>query len=66
VTTNTPPYEEALDRIRAEFLEMPDMRLRFEQIQRLCGVNRSVCQAALESLVKARFLYVTSDGWYRR
>jgi hypothetical protein len=61
VMTKTLPYEEAVRRIRAEFLEMPDM-----QIQRLCGVNRLACQAALESLVQTRFLCVTSDGWSKR
>ena len=63
---STHPQEQALERIRADFLEMPDMRLTREQIQRLCGLNRSACEAALESLVQAQFLCVTSDGWYTR
>jgi response regulator of citrate/malate metabolism len=68
---STPPPEQALERIaleriRAEFREMPDMRLTVEQIQRLCGLSRSACEAALESLVQAQFLCVTSDGRYMR
>jgi response regulator of citrate/malate metabolism len=58
--------QQVLNRIRAEFEEMPDMKLTIEQIQRLCGVNRSLCEAALESLVQAHFLCVTSDRRYMR
>jgi uncharacterized coiled-coil protein SlyX len=35
--------EDALNRLRAEFLEMPGMHLRPEQVQRLCGVERGLC-----------------------
>jgi hypothetical protein len=58
--------EDALDRLRAEFLEMPGMHLRPEQVQRLCGVERGLCQTVLDSLVNARFLCVTADGQYAR
>jgi hypothetical protein len=50
-----------LDRIRAEYLEMPGMRLKVEQLQRLVGVERSMCEGVLASLVGAKFLY-----WVRR
>jgi hypothetical protein len=33
--------EDVRDRLRAEFLEMPGLRLKSEQVQRLCGVERS-------------------------
>ena len=55
-----------LDRIRAEYLEMPGMTLRLEQVARLCGIDRSACQAVLEALVEAKFLSVTSNGAYAR
>jgi DNA-binding IclR family transcriptional regulator len=55
-----------VNRIRAEFGEMSDMKLTLEQIQRLCGLNRSLCAAALDSLVQVRFLRVTSDRRYTR
>ena len=32
---NTLPYQEAFERIRAEFLEMPGMRLTPEQVEQL-------------------------------
>jgi DNA-binding IclR family transcriptional regulator len=63
---NTLSQEQVLERIRTEFMEMPDMRVTPEQIRRLCGLNGSACEAALESLVQARFLRVTSDGRYTR
>jgi hypothetical protein len=55
-----------LKRIRAAFLEMPDVRLKAEQVQRLCGVERTICQLVLESLVDAKFLCVSPDGHYAR
>jgi hypothetical protein len=55
-----------VSRIRAEYLEMPGMMLRPEQVQRLCGVEQSVCKIALDALVKAKFLYVRPDGSYVR
>ena len=58
--------EQALERLRAEYLEMPGMRLKLEQVQRLCGIERSICQGALDLLVKANFLCVKSDGRYAR
>jgi hypothetical protein len=36
--------EDVLNRLRAEFLEMPGLRLKSEQVQRLCGVERMICQ----------------------
>jgi hypothetical protein len=55
-----------LGRIRAEYLEMPGLRLTLEQAQRLCGVERTLCKALLDILVEARFLCVKSDGAYAR
>jgi CheY-like chemotaxis protein len=44
--------------------EMPGLHLRLEQVQRQCGIGRTICQMALDSLVDARFLSVKSDGRY--
>jgi hypothetical protein len=60
------PPDTLLARIRAAFLEMPDVRLKPEQVQRLCGVERAICQLVLESLVDAKFLRVSPDGHYAR
>ena len=53
-----------LNRIRGEFLEMPGLRLTCEQAQRLYGLDRAVCQRALDWLVDARFLCVTANQMY--
>jgi hypothetical protein len=57
-------YREAFERIRAEFSEMPGMRLTPEQVERLSGVDRAVCQDVLEDLVRAKFLDRLSNGSY--
>jgi hypothetical protein len=60
------PHNMMLERIRAEFLEMPGLRLKPEQVQRLCGVERAPCQRVLETLVEMNFLCVKPDGAYAR
>jgi len=60
------PYEQALNRIRAEYMEMPGMQLTGPQVERLCGVDAVVCRAVLADLVRARFLSVGDDGSYGR
>jgi hypothetical protein len=58
--------EQILERLRAEYLEMPGMRLNLEQVQRLCGIERSMCKVALDALVETKFLCVRPDGSYVR
>jgi hypothetical protein len=48
--------QQMLNRVRGEFLEMPGLRLRVEQAQRLWGLDRATCQELLASLVDANFL----------
>jgi DNA-binding GntR family transcriptional regulator len=45
---------------------MPGLRLTCEQAQRLYGLERAVCQRALDRLVDARFLRVTANRTYAR
>jgi len=59
-------YEQALNRIRAEYLEMPGMRLTLKQVERLSGVNGAVCRLVLDDLVRARVLDISHDGKYAR
>jgi hypothetical protein len=49
-------HEHVLNRLRAEYLEMPGLRLTKTQVQRLCGVEHTVCQPVLDALVDTRFL----------
>ena len=55
-----------IKRLRAEFAEMPGLRLTVAQVQRLCGVEPVLCKAVLDALVDAKFLCVKSDGSYMR
>src|SRR6185295_11755977 len=68
-----PAMEERLDwtdqilrRIRAEFLEMPGMRLTLSQAKRLWGLDEQTCAPALELLITDRFLSRRPDGTYTR
>jgi hypothetical protein len=58
--------QDVVSRIRAEFLEMPGMRLTIQQVERLFGIERILSQSVLDSLVDERFLCVTPDGLYGR
>jgi hypothetical protein len=60
------PYEQAFKRVRAEYQDMPGMRLTARQVQRLSGVEKSVCKRVLDDLVRAKFLYIEHDGAYAR
>ena len=55
-----------LTRIRAEYLEMPGLRLTIPQAQRLCGVEGAACKTALDALVAEQFLCLKPDGSYTR
>jgi hypothetical protein len=37
-----------------------------EQAQRLCGVERALCQQELDTLVESNFLNLKTDGAYAR
>ena len=56
------PSEETIRRVRAEFLEMPGLKLTVSQAQRLWGVDRSTCEALIDRLTQSRFLSRTRDG----
>ena len=60
------PLEGILRRIRGEYLEMPGLRLTAAQAQRLWGLDRAACDAALRELIDAKFLYRTRDGSFVR
>ena len=60
------PHNTMLTRVRAEYLEMPGLRLTLEQAQRLCGLERALCKMVLNALVAERFLCVKSGEVYAR
>jgi hypothetical protein len=63
---NSPAAPQIIQRIRAEFLEMPGLSLKAEQVQRLCGVDGPLCETALKALVESGFLSRRADGAYGR
>lgn len=64
------PADEALiaavRRAKAEFLEMPGLRLTLAQAQRLWAVDRALCGAVLAALVDARFLVRSGNASFLR
>ena len=57
--------EQLIERIRAEFLEMPGLLLTSSQAQRLWGLERDTCATVLEVLVEDRFLRRRGDMYSR-
>jgi hypothetical protein len=47
-----------LTRLRAEYLEM----LKREHVQEVCGMERTMCERVLNTLVETRFLYLKANG----
>ena len=60
------PLEETVRRVRGEYIEMPGLRLTPAQAQRLWGLDSSTCDALLDALVDAKFLFRTRDGAFIR
>ena len=53
-----------LDRIQAEYRDMPGLSLTQAQMQRLWGFDSPVCEALIDSLLAARILRRTPNGQY--
>jgi len=58
--------QDVFNRLRAEYTEMPGLRLKAKQVERLCGIEETMCQLVLDSLVAEKFLCAKSDGRYAR
>ena len=54
--------ENTLYRIRAEYLEMPGLKLTPAQAQRLWALDREACETMMTALVATGFLARTLDG----
>jgi hypothetical protein len=57
---------ELVGRIRAEFLEMPGLRLTVAQASRLWGLDEGACRHVIEVLVGSSFLRWTAGGMLAR
>ena len=55
-----------IDRVRAEFMEMPGMQLTMAQAARLFGLDPAACQHVIDVLVEASFLRWTPAGMIAR
>ena len=58
--------DDLLRRICGEYREMPGLRLKREQAQRLWGLDGPTCAHLLDALVKQGFLRRLPDGTYGR
>lgn len=56
------PSTDLIHRVRAEFLEMPGLRVTARQAERLFGLTANSWQRILETLMAAGFLSVTPLG----
>ena len=53
-------------RVRAEFLEMPGLRLTMSQATRLWGLEQSLCESVVDTLVQSSFLRRGAGGTFAR
>ena len=58
--------DDVLRRVQGEYIEMPGLRLTTAQAQRLWGLDKTACDALLDALVDAKFLFRTRDGAFVR
>ena len=65
-SATVPPLERAIERARAEFIEMPGLRLTSEQARRLWQLDTTLCGAVLDRLLQARFLRRVAGEAYVR
>ena len=70
-TTQTPdldvsrtPTAALVNRIKAEYRELPGLQLTPWQAQRLWGLDQVQCETILEVLVETSFLRKTKNGAY--
>jgi len=59
-------FQELQRRVLADFREMPDLTLTYEQAVRLWACHPVMCRAVLESLVASRFLVRTRRAAFTR
>jgi hypothetical protein len=65
-TARATPEDQLMQRIRGEYLEMPDLRLTCPQAQRLFGIGGQSCARVLDELVARGFLARRANGTYTR
>ena len=58
--------EDLVNRVRAEFNEMPGLRLTREQAARLLGLDQPACDEVIDQLVSTSFLRWSAGAVVRR
>ena len=66
VADTQPTISEWLQRIRAEYQEVPGLNLTRRQVQRFWGLDPATADALLEALESAKFLRRTRDDGFVR
>ena len=59
-----PASDPLVSRVRAEYREMPGLKLTLSQACRLWQLDQQTCEALLKGLVDERFLLCTAEGAY--
>jgi hypothetical protein len=60
------PVAEWIDRVRAEYLEMPGLSLTRWQMRRLWSFDARLCDTVVNALVVSGFLYRRANRTYAR
>jgi hypothetical protein len=58
--------QDAIDLIRMEYAEMPELHLTFLQAQRLWNLSTELCKRALTALIGSGVVVCTCEGAYVR
>ena len=66
MNTMTPRVEEAVQKLKGVFLEIPDTQLSLVDASRLSGLERNTCRMILEALEDVRFLRRAPNGLFVR
>ena len=61
-----PSVAEALERLKAVFVEIPGTQLSLADASRLSGLERTTCRFVLEALEDARFVSRARNGLFVR
>ena len=60
------PVTEWIERVRAEYLEMPGLSLTRWQMRRMWLLDAALCDAVVDTLVATHFLWCRADHTYSR
>ena len=63
--SNLSLFEGALNRARANYIEMPGLQLTHAQAARLWGLDSALCGSILTALVESHFLVQTGSSFVR-